>query len=313
MSVDSGSAGVRRFERFAWAALVYAVVVIVWGAVVRATGSGAGCGSHWPLCNGVVVPIAPRLGTIIEFAHRITSGLMLLVSVALLSAAVRVFPKRHAARDAALAAFVVMIVEAALGAGIVLLHLVEQNASALRACYVAVHLMNTLILVGAFTATAWSARPHAIGWPHAVRLRWARWLSYGLAGLLLVSATGAVVALGDTLFPNATLAAGLAADFNPTSHFLIRLRAWHPALAVVVAIYIVTIMSRSDAFDEPGLRTAARWAMGLIAGQILLGVINLLALAPLWLQMAHLLVSNALWVALVWMWLQMRGGLTRRG
>jgi heme A synthase len=133
-----------------------------------------------------------------------------------------------------------------------------------------------------------------------------------LIGLLVVSAAGAVVALGDTLFPQATLSAGFAADLDPASHILIRLRAWHPLFAVVAAIYIATVISRSDAFDEPGLRTPARWATSLIAVQIALGVVNLLALAPLWLQMAHLLVSNVLWVALVWLWLQLRGGLTRR-
>ena len=311
MATADSDPRIRRFEQLAWTALAYAIAVIVWGAVVRATGSGAGCGAHWPLCNGEVVPLAPRTATLIEFAHRVTSGLILVFSLGLVFVAARVFPKGHAARDATVIAFVFVIVEAAVGAGIVLLKLVEHNASALRAGYVAAHLMNTLLLVGAFTATVWSARPRAIGWTRQARLRGARLLLYGLLGLLVVSGAGAVVALGDTLFPNASLAAGLAADVDPASHFLIKLRAWHPALAVIAAIYLVTIISRSDAFDEPGLRVAARWALGLIAAQMVLGVINLLALAPLWLQMAHLFVSNLLWVALVWMWLQLRGGLTR--
>ena len=49
----------RSFARFAGAVLGYNLLVIVWGAYVRASGSGAGCGNHWPLCNGVVVPNAP--------------------------------------------------------------------------------------------------------------------------------------------------------------------------------------------------------------------------------------------------------------
>jgi cytochrome c oxidase assembly protein subunit 15 len=312
MVSDTDSRRIRRFEQCARLVLGYAIAVIVWGAVVRATGSGAGCGAHWPLCNGDVLPLTPRTATIIEFAHRTTSGLILVLSLLLVAAAFRVFPPRHAARDAAVLAFVFVIIEAAIGAGIVLLQLVEHNASALRAGYVSVHLMNTLLLVGALTATLWAARPRAIGWPPGARVRWARLVLYGLISLLVVSAAGAIVALGDTLFPHATLAAGLAADFDPASHVLIRLRVWHPILAAAASIYIVTIISRSDAIDEPGLRTPARWAVGLVCAQVVLGVVNLLALAPLWLQMAHLLVSNALWVAVVWLWLQLRGGLTRR-
>ena len=71
-----------RLARSAWAVLAYNVVVILWGAIVRATGSGAGCGSHWPLCNGVVLPNAEKASTLIEFAHRATSGIALLLVVA---------------------------------------------------------------------------------------------------------------------------------------------------------------------------------------------------------------------------------------
>jgi cytochrome c oxidase assembly protein subunit 15 len=293
----------RAFERFAWVVLVMAVLVIVWGAVVRATGSGAGCGQHWPLCNGEVVPLAPTIATIIEFGHRVSSGLILILSVALVVAALRTFPRAHPARRAAGLALIFVGVEAAIGAGIVLLQLVEHNASALRAGYVSLHLVNTMFLTGALTATAWSARPRTTEWPEGRRRRWSRWLTVGLAAILLVAAAGAVVALGDTLFPQPTLAAGLAADFDPASHALIRLRVWHPALAVVTSAYLIGVIFRSDALDGPTTRRPARLALALIAGQVGLGVVNLIALAPLALQMAHLLVSNALWVALVWIWL----------
>ncbi len=296
----------RAFERFAWAILAYAILVIVWGAVVRATGSGAGCGRHWPLCNGEVIPLAPRIATIIEFGHRLSSGLILALSLALVAAAVRTFPRGHPARRAAGLAFLFVAFEAAIGAGIVLLQLVEHNASALRAGYVAVHLVNTMFLTGALTATAWSARPRETGWPEERRGPWSRWLNVGLVAMLLVSAAGAVVALGDTLFPQATLAAGLAADFDPASHALTRLRVWHPVLAVATSAYLIAVVSWSDALEVPALRQPARLVIALIAGQVVLGAINLLALAPLTLQMAHLLVANVLWVVLVWIWLTVR-------
>jgi cytochrome c oxidase assembly protein subunit 15 len=294
---------IRAFERFVWVVLAVAVLVIVWGAVVRATGSGAGCGQHWPLCNGEVIPLAPTIATIIEFGHRVSSGLILILSVALGVAALRTFPRAHPARRAAGLALIFVGVEAAIGAGIVMLQLVEHNASALRAGYVGLHLVNTMFLTGALTATAWSAQPRATDWPDERRRRWSRWLTVGLVAVLVVAAAGAVVALGDTLFPQPTLAAGLAADLDPASHALIRLRVWHPVLAVVTSAYLIWVIFRSDALDEPAMRRPARLALALITGQVALGAINLIALAPLTLQMAHLLVSNALWVVLVWIWL----------
>src|SRR5664279_6195716 len=70
--------------RFAWALLAYNIAVILWGGLVRATGSGAGCGEHWPLCNGVVVQHSPSVQTMIELTHRITSGITVLAMLALL-------------------------------------------------------------------------------------------------------------------------------------------------------------------------------------------------------------------------------------
>src|SRR3990172_7385362 len=102
---------VRAFVRFAWVALAVTVVVIIWGAVVRATGSGAGCGSHWPLCNGQVVPLAPATSTVIEFVHRLTSGLAMILSLVLLVWARPNFPAGHRARAWALASFVFMLIE----------------------------------------------------------------------------------------------------------------------------------------------------------------------------------------------------------
>jgi len=297
-----------QFRRFAWTVLVYAILVIVWGAVVRATSSGAGCGAHWPLCNGAVIPLAPTLKTIVEFAHRATSGLILIMTVLLWWMAAKTFPSGHAALRAAKWSLVFVVIEALIGAGIVLLRLVEDNASLARAIYIAGHLTNTLMLVGCYTWTIVSAKPAAVSWPPAKSAQWERWMRGALAGLIVVAAVGAVVALGDTLFPSATLSQGFAADRDPAAHFLIRLRVWHPAFAVAISALVITIVVRSDAMDEPALRTPARALVWLVVAQVALGALNLLTLAPLPLQMAHLLVSNLLWVAAVWLWLLTRSG-----
>lgn len=296
----------RAFERFAWLVLIYGIFVIIWGAVVRATGSGAGCGAHWPLCNGVVLPLEPRLQTVIEFVHRSTSGIILILTVLLVWLARRIFPAGHAARRASVGAMVFVLIEAAVGAGIVLLRLVEDNASALRAGYIAVHLMNTLVLVGMYVWTVFAAQPRSTTWTPVMASAREPWMRIGLAGMLLVCAAGAVVALGDTLFPADSVAAGFAADADPTSHFLIRLRMWHPLLAVALSIYWMIVITQNESLDEPSLRNPARLALWLILGQVALGIVNILALAPLALQMAHLLVSNLLWIALVWAWLLVR-------
>ena len=296
----------RAFERLAWAVLVYGIFVIIWGAVVRATGSGAGCGAHWPLCNGEVVPLAPQVATIIEFAHRSTSGIILILTVLLVWAAFRTFPSGHTARRAAVWSMVFVVIEALIGAGIVLLRLVEDNASALRAGYIALHLANTLVLVGMYTWAVFASRPRQVRWTQEMAEAREPWMRAGLAVMIIVAAVGAVVALGDTLFPHATLADGIAADFDATSHFLVRLRMWHPLVAVTFSVYALTLITQSESLDEPSIRTPARLALWLILGQVALGIVNVLALAPLWLQMAHLLVSNLIWVSLVWMWLLAR-------
>ena len=275
------------FVRFAWITLAITIVVIVWGAVVRATGAGAGCGSHWPSCNGQVIPLAPSAKTIIEYVHRLTAGLAMVLALVLLVRSRRVFPAGHRARTWALAAFVFMLIEAAIGAGIVLLELVEDNASALRAGYIAVHLTNTMLLVGAMTGVIHAGQKSEVRSQKKAEARRVKSQVLSLVLMIVVAAAGAIVALGDTLFPSASLAEGLAADLDPASHFLIRLRSWHPILAVAASL--VTVIS----FRAALITT-------LILGQVGLGVINLMMLAPLTLQMAHLLLSNVLWTAMVW-------------
>lgn len=299
--------GIDRFRRYAWATLGVTLLVIVWGAVVRATGSGAGCGSHWPLCNGAVVPLAPSVATTIEFVHRITSGAVMLMAVWLVVAARRTFPAGHQVRRWATISLVFMLIEAAIGAGIVLLELVGDDASAMRAAYVGGHLVNTLLLVGAITTTLWWAHqapehpaPQHPAPQHPARSTTALFLC--LCGMLVVASTGAIVALGDTLFPHASLAEGIAADFDPTSHFLIRLRVWHPVAAVVLAASVLWLTWLSPIFQGEEQATPRRLVVIAVFVQSGLGVINLLLLAPLTLQMAHLLVSNLLWIPMVWAW-----------
>lgn len=282
--------------RFAWLVLVYNVAVIAWGAYVRATGSGAGCGNHWPLCNGQVLPRSAEVGTLIEFSHRLTSGLALLGVVALLVWTFRVSKRGHPARALALLSAFFIVTEAAVGAGLVLFELVADNASMARAMFMAVHLLNTFFLLAALTLTAWSL---STGRAAALRGRTGAAVAAGCAALLLAGASGAVAALGDTLFPAASLSEALAADWSPTAHVLLRLRVFHPFFAVMAALTIAIIASRLARQGSPAVRRLAVLVTALVAFQIFLGFANLALLAPVWLQLVHLLAADAIWIAFV--------------
>ncbi len=296
MSVPS-SRDTHRLSRLSWLVLAWNLAVILWGAFVRATGSGAGCGAHWPLCNGEVLPRAPALATIIEFTHRATSGIALLAVCYLAFRVFRAKPAGHLARRAAAASVLFILSEAAVGAGLVLFRLVADNESVARALFMAVHLMNTFVLLACLTLTAhWCSsdgRPRL-----APRRLWP--LAAAAAALLLVGTSGAIAALGDTLYPSRSLLGGLAADVSPTAHFLVRLRVAHPLLALVGALAVafaafVVLRDRPDAETRRSAWTAAF----LVLLQLLVGLANVALLAPVWMQLVHLLLADLVWMALV--------------
>ncbi|HEU4453589.1 MAG TPA: COX15/CtaA family protein [Longimicrobium sp.] len=286
-----------RFRIYAWAVLAYNLLVVLWGAFVRATGSGAGCGSHWPLCNGEAVPRDAAVETLIEFTHRVTSGLALVAVALLVVWAFRAYPSGHRVRGGSVAVLALILIEALLGAGLVLFELVADDDSMLRAGSMIAHLVNTFLLVGALALTAWWASG---GRPLRLRrqggLPWL--LLPALLGVLLIGASGAVAALGDTLFPSRSLAEGWAADLSPASHFLLRLRLLHPVVAVVVGAYLLFV-ARVVARRPETSGAAARGVSVLVAVQLLAGAINVLLLAPVWLQLVHLLLADLLWISLV--------------
>lgn len=286
-----------RFRTFSWLALGLTLAVIVGGGLVRATGSGAGCGSHWPLCNGEVVPLAPSVETLIEYTHRTTSGLVMVVSLVQFVWARRLFPRKHRVRYAACFSLFFMITEALVGAGLVLFEYVADNASIARAIWMGAHLINTFLLVAAMTVTAhWAGNDAAL--PTRMRTSSTILLGLGYLAMLAVGVTGAIAALGDTLFPAESLAAGLAHDFSPTAHVLVRLRVLHPILALGSAAYLLVV---AHLFAQRGkaMRRSAQLLQGSVLVQVAAGFVNLLLLAPISLQMVHLLLADLVWMALV--------------
>lgn len=289
----------RAFPRFAWFVLAYTAAAAVWGAFVRATGSGAGCGNHWPLCNGEVLPRAPAVETLIELSHRVSSGLVGPLAIVLVVWAFRRFGRRHPASVAATAALVLTVVEGLIGAALVRFELVGQNASVARGFVMGGHLVNTFLLLGAMAlAAAWGA-----GWalPRRRRPGFAGWLlGGGLLAVTAVGASGAVTALGDTLFPVATLTEESIRQLELPAKVLVRLRVLHPFLAVGAAAYLLVMavyVRERVATPRVGHLTLG---LGIVFGvQLAAGLVNVALSAPVWLQLVHLALAYGVWLLLV--------------
>ena len=283
--------------RFAWGVLAYNVLVILWGAVVRATSSGAGCGAHWPLCNGTVLQSNPRLATLIELAHRMSSGLTLPLVLLLLVWTYRATARGHLARIAAVWATLFTFNEALLGALLVLLRLTADNRSPARAVYLSLHLANTLLLLGALTLAAHFISREQFFYRKEVRFAHMPLAVTGIAAILAVGVTGTLAALSDTLFPATTLAAAFAQDFSTSGGWLLRLRILHPVSAIVAGAFLCWLLAKS--FARPSERSMALLVLSLLLLQCVLGLADVTLLAPVWLQIVHLLGADLLWIALV--------------
>jgi heme A synthase len=270
--------------------------VVLWGAYVRATGSGAGCGNHWPLCNGVAVPRSPTLATIIEFTHRATSGIDLLLIVGLVVWAFRAYPSEHRVRLGATLSGLFILSEAAIGAGLVLLEHVAGNASLGRAWSLSLHLINTFTLLAVLALTAWWSSGGA-----AISLRGGRLILTTIATLVVLGISGAIAALGDTLFPSSSLSAGWSQDFSPAAHVFLRLRILHPALAIVAAGLVLLTATRTMTRQSnvKPVQNLGTLLIVLVISQVILGLINLTMLAPVPLQLMHLAMADAVWISMV--------------
>ena len=282
----------RKAQPLAWITLGYTLFVILWGAAVRATGAGAGCGSHWPTCNGEIIPLNPSLNTIIEFGHRVTSGIALPL-VILMAVAVWQATTARGVRRYAVLSVVFMLLEAAIGAGLVLLEYVALDARTARALWIAGHLINTFFLLAMIALTGWglSGRPLP-RWRGSGR----RGLAVGLAlvGTLVLGASGAITALGDTL----VIVGGLSPQEHALVETLVGLRLLHPTLAFAALGLIGGAVWASR--QRPLALHLGMGVAGAFVLQMAIGAVNVWLMAPLWLQIVHLLVTDLIWIALVY-------------
>ena len=288
----------KTFAPFTWGVLGWNLIVILWGAYVRASGSGAGCGQHWPLCNGEIVPQAPDVKMVIEFTHRLLSGGALLLILVMVIWGFRITTKDHPVRKSLIAAGILIVTEALLGAGLVLFELVEENSSLLRAFAVGLHLANTFLLVASLALTAyWASGGSPIRLKGQGLKAWL--LGIGLLGMLIIGMSGAVTALGDTLFPVSSLTQGFVADLDPNANFLIRLRVYHPVIAVTMAVYSLYLV-RMLLNHHNGVARKFLVALVIVGSlQLAVGLTNLLLLVPIPTQILHLLTADLVWITYV--------------
>ena len=291
-----------RFAKYAWGVLAFNIFVIVWGAYVRISKSGAGCGAHWPNCNGQLIPFDGSFKTLVEFTHRATSGLDGLLVLALAVWAFRAFPKKHSVRTAAVLSLIFTIIEGLIGRYLVKKGLVADNDTLARAGVISLHLVNTLILLAVLTLTAWWAtQQKIIGIPIFWRQNFKTTviLSLCLFAVLALSAAGAITALGNTLFPVNSLSEGMARDLSPT-HILQSLIWIHPVAAVVIGLSITFVVVLLGYAQKSSIvLKLTKIQIGFIVVQIILGGLNLLLHAPVWMQLAHLFMADLVWINLI--------------
>ena len=290
-----------KFVKFAVFVLLYNLLVIAWGAFVRLSYSGAGCGSHWPLCNGELLPNLANMETAVEFTHRISSGLVLPFTIALVVLAVRRFGSKHPSTISSWLALGFTCISAIVGMLLVRFEWVGLDDSIARTVTLAAHLINTMLLLGALTASIWygSGRPRAeisgsTGWLTAV----------GSLAILFVGVSGAVTSLGDTIFPRDNSLQVVSEGLSTTGHFLLRLRIWHPFIALTAAlILLLAVVVLSEICTQDEVRKRGRLLMTLVASQLALGLISVLLKAPTLLAILHLMLADALWIVALTVWL----------
>ena len=290
------------YVRFAWFTLLFMLFVIIWGGYVSASGSGAGCGDSWPHCPAFLNPTGAeedpkRFATFVELFHRLTSGLSLIFVILLWLGARRFYPPQHETRRMAWWTFFFIVVESLLGAGLVLFQWVETNESLFRAIVQPIHLINTNVLLGVLLYTVWFARGgKAMIW----RGKTAMMLIGILLGWLALSSFGSIASLASTIFPSESFLQGLAKDFTGDSHYLIRLRILHPLLAIVVGAAIWRVMAEVERKYPHHSRLTSIIPL-LFVVQFALGGVNAIMLAPIGVQLLHLLLADGLWLLLLWL------------
>ena len=280
-----------KLSSLATAGLTTSILSILAGAIVRATGSGDGCGASWPTCNGRVIPSLETSSEIIEFSHRSISGVLLIVTLLLfVKSKDPDTPLLHKKIINYLTFFVLL--EAAIGAVIVIYEWVGLNSSLPRIIAVPLHLVNTFALLGFYTLIFYLLRESENKLSNFFDKR----IKIAFVLFFLTGATGSITALADVLFPSASFVEGFIEDFDSTSEVLTRLRILHPFVSTILSIFL---FSESNRFKKEFAIDASIIKVLVIVG-VILGVLNVVSNIILPLSILHLLLADLLWITYVY-------------
>ena len=280
-----------KLSSLATAGLTMSILSILAGAIVRATGSGDGCGASWPTCNGRVIPSLETSSEIIEFSHRSISGVLLIVTLLLFVKSKDLdTPLLHKKIINYLTFFVLL--EAAIGAVIVIYEWVGLNSSLPRIIAVPLHLVNTFALLGFYTLIFYLLRESENKLSNFFDKR----IKIAFVLFFLTGATGSITALADVLFPSASFVEGFIEDFDSTSEVLTRLRILHPFVSTILSIFL---FSESNRFKKEFAIDTSTIKVLVIVG-VILGVLNVVSNIILPLSILHLLLADLLWITYVY-------------
>lgn len=286
----------KNLSRYAWVLVYYTLFVIVWGAWVRISHSGDGCGNSWPLCDGALFPKEAETKTWIEYFHRLTSGFYGIVVMHLFYLTRKYFPPASQQRTWGLATLILMLIEAGLGAALVLKGLVGENATVFRLIVMTLHQVNSLLLVGSTVGLALVTAKPAI-----FQVDWKKlFLHRGLLLVfILIPATGAWAALSNTLFPSTDLIQGLTDDLSPNSPWILKLRFFHPTIAASLCIYwSYFFWNKSEDTEDLEAKKSSQFLAVFFVVALVFGMLTLLNLSPVWMKLVHLTLAQLLWIAL---------------
>ena len=280
-----------KLSSLATAGLTTSILSILAGAIVRATGSGDGCGASWPTCNGRVIPSLETSSEIIEFSHRSISGVLLIVTLLLfVKSKDPDTPLLHKKIINYLTFFVLL--EAAIGAVIVIYEWVGLNSSLPRIIAVPLHLVNTFALLGFYTLIFYLLRESENKLSNFFDKR----IKIAFVLFFLTGATGSITALADVLFPSASFVEGFIEDFDSTSEVLTRLRILHPFVSTILSIFLFL---ESNRFKKEFAIDTSTIKVLVIVG-VILGVLNVVSNIILPLSILHLLLADLLWITYVY-------------
>ncbi|MCU0317110.1 MAG: heme o synthase [Fimbriimonadaceae bacterium] len=297
-----------KFGKFSLLLLAYTVLVVLFGAFVRASLSGDGCGTSWPFCHGSVLPIGAQTKTYIELTHRFTSGLVLFGTIALVVWSFRLFAKGHVIRKASVVALGTTLISSAIGALLVRAEWVVHDKSLGRAISMPIHLVNNFFLLASLALAGYWALGGALPGKN-LKSSTARGIKWLAGGYFLLGMTGALSAMGKTAYLTELKAARTFLE-RITMHVgenappLLRGGLTHPILAMgVLALtaWVCYFAKQSLPQSQP-VKQWANWVLGIYLFQMAFGVVNLVMSAPVAMQLAHLLLAVISWLALVMLW-----------